>query len=698
MSLFNELKRRNVFKVGIAYVVVAWLILQVADIVFDAIGTPPWVMQTLLVTLVLGLAIAVFFAWAFELTPEGLKREKDVDRSQSITNQTGRKLDFAIIGLLVLALGYFVYESRFMERAGDNDTTVASTAPRSEPAPNAQAEPTPAIDAQSIAVLPFANRSQREDDLFFTDGIHDDLLTQLAKIGGLKVISRTSVMQYKDTQKPIPEIAQELRVGTILEGGVQRAGNRIRINAQLIDVTHDQHLWAETFDREMSVENIFEIQSEITRQIVAAVRGELTEEEQRDLGQLPTDNMAAYEAYLKAQVALHRPDYIVDNYIEAGHWARQAVDLDPGFAQAWAILVETNGQSIWMGQDSSPARFEAAREALENAERLGPGLAETVAARAEYQYRVEQDFQAAAQTYARALAMRPGDAELLFRLAVAKRRTPDVEGALEAMRRAIELDPNNARVPTLLVETLGNMARFEEAEPTARDLIFRAPDAQDARATLAAIEMYSGRITEARATLEQVLPNAGATYYFTLTELPYYEKDFEKAIATWNSALVQRAVNSRGFMGHDYAGRAWAWRLLGQHETAVSEARRGIDVLLALEPTGTNNDAFEMTTLAELYALAGDHEAALGASARAVALMPKEQDFLYGSYIAQARVGTLALAGDREQALAELEQVLNAPYRPDNLAIWNDPRWAFMKDDDRFRALVAPGDDMDLDL
>ncbi|NOR18695.1 MAG: adenylyl cyclase, partial [Xanthomonadales bacterium] len=293
MSLFAELKRRNVFRVGIAYMVVAWLVLQVADVVINNIGAPDWVFQAIMLVLGLGFPLVLIFAWAFEMTPEGLQKEKDVDRSQSITGKTGRKLDFTIIGVLIMVAAYFVWESRFQV----DEASTISSAPTVIPANAGNTN----FDDNSIAVLPFANRSNVDDDLFFTDGIHDDLLTQLAKISGLKVISRTSVMEYRETTKKIPEIARELGVSKILEGGVQRAGKRIRINAQLIDVATDQHLWAETFDREMTIENLFDIQSEITRQIVSAVKLELTETQQRSLARVPTNNLQAYENYLQAR-------------------------------------------------------------------------------------------------------------------------------------------------------------------------------------------------------------------------------------------------------------------------------------------------------------------------------------------------------------------------------------------------------------
>ena len=203
MTFVEELKRRNVIKVAVAYVVVAWLVMQFSDVILNNIEAPGWVFQVIMLVLGIGFALALFFAWAFEMTLDGIKREHEVDRSQSITQQTGRKLDFLIIGVMGVALVYFVWESRFSAPAGPPIVAPAEIS-----------------HENSIAVLPFANRSMQQEDQFFTDGLHDDLLTQLAKIGDLRVISRTSMMKYRDTEKSIPEIGAELGVSTILEGGI----------------------------------------------------------------------------------------------------------------------------------------------------------------------------------------------------------------------------------------------------------------------------------------------------------------------------------------------------------------------------------------------------------------------------------------------------------------------------------------------
>ncbi|HET6564683.1 MAG TPA: hypothetical protein VFG52_04655, partial [Xanthomonadales bacterium] len=257
MNFLEELKRRNVIRVGIAYVVGSWLLAQAADLVLDVMGAPGIILQSLVAILALGFIPVVIFAWAFEMTPEGIRKEKDVDRTQSITTHTAKKLDIATMALLVGAITLLAID-RFVPNNTTEPATVGGShaadpaSSREHGSPPQSAEDTaPITDQKSIAVLPFANRSNQDDDLYFTDGMHDDLLTQLAKIGNLTVISRTSVMEYRDTSKNLKQIGAELNVGTILEGGVQKVGNRVRINTQLIEVATDKHLWAETFDREL---------------------------------------------------------------------------------------------------------------------------------------------------------------------------------------------------------------------------------------------------------------------------------------------------------------------------------------------------------------------------------------------------------------------------------------------------------------
>ncbi len=360
MSLFNELKRRNVFRVGTAYVVVAWLLIQVVETVFPLFGFDDRPARMVVIMLAIGLIPTLIFSWAFELTPEGLKKEKDVDHSQSVLLDTGKKLDRMIMVVLAIALGYFAFDKFVLDPQRDAASLDVAT---EEAVEQAFAEAAAAVPGQSIAVLPFDNRSNREEDQFFTDGMHDEVLTRLARIATLKVISRTTVMRYRDTEKSIPEIAEELSVATILEGGVQRVGNQVRINMQLINAQTDEHLWAEIYDRELTAKNLFAIQSDISRAIARALRATLTSDEEQMLEQVPTENLAAYEAYVSARMKLD--SMAKEDMRQAVVQFTLATQLDPDFASAWAGLCLAN---LGLYKKSSDRQyFEAAEAACKQA-------------------------------------------------------------------------------------------------------------------------------------------------------------------------------------------------------------------------------------------------------------------------------------------------------------------------------------------
>ena len=685
MSFFAELKRRNVIKVAIAYTVLGWLAAQVAEFATENFGAPEWALKTFVVFLMLGLPFALIFAWAFEMTADGLKREKDVDRSHSITSKTGRKLDFTIIAVLVIVAGYFVWESRFQSEEANMNASTPNVTQSS-----ATEEVITETQNNSIAVLPFANRSRSEDDEFFSDGIHDDLLTQLAKISDLKVISRTSVMKYKGTQKTIPEIAEELGVSAILEGGIQRAGKRIRINAQLIDVSTDQHLWAETFDREMTVENIFDIQSEITRHIVQAVRGEMTEEEEFNLTKVPTNNLQAYEAYLQTLSLMNRADYSQDNYIGAEVWAKKAVELDPGFAQVWAMLVEIHAQAIWIGYDGSPERLAMARTALDNAIRYGPDLPETIAAKAEYQYRIEHNYKQSVETFKKALLALPGNSEITHSLAVAQRRAGFLEDAISNFEKTLLLDPGYSRSTTTMIETLIYMNEFERAASLIDTFILRYPDARDLGIFKVQIYMLQGKLESARLLLDSMTPWVSGSYELIVTWLPMLERDYEKTIAVQSLPEVSVMANNRGFIGYGDMYKAWAYRLDGDEGSALRYAKIAIEKLTSLTPTGSITDGFELNTLALAYAFVGENELALATSKNAMATTPEDKDSFEGVTASEVNAQVLALTGNRDEALAEIERLLNHPTGFGRWELYLDPRWDFFRDDERFNELIRP--------
>jgi len=314
-SFIQELMRRKVFRVAAAYLVVAWVLLQVVATVAPILDLPNWISRAALVLLALGFPVSIVLAWAFELTPDGIKR----DASQNPAGPGGnRKVELLIIGVLSFTVVYFAADKFVLT---DNEATATTEI------------------GKSVAVLVFDNLSGDTANDPFTLGIHDDLLTSISRIGSIKTISRTSVLQYRGTTKTIPEIARELGVATILEGGIQRSGNRVRINAQLIDASVDEHLWAETYDRELTAENIFAIQSEIATAIANALRATLTEDEQRRLVNVPTRNIAALETYFIGKRMLE--DRTKESLRAAVEYFETVIDLDPNFALAYSGLADT---------------------------------------------------------------------------------------------------------------------------------------------------------------------------------------------------------------------------------------------------------------------------------------------------------------------------------------------------------------------
>src|SRR5436189_4133070 len=320
-NFFAELKRRNVYKVAIAYAVIAWLLMQISTQVFPFLEIPNWAIRLVIMLIVIGFPIALVIAWAFELTPEGLKRTEDVDVSKSITRKTGRKLDFLIIGVLLLVISILIFQRLH---------------PNVSPAVSSSLE-------KSIAVLPFENFSEDKAFAFFADGVQDEILTDLAKIADLKVISRTSVTQYKNVStRNLPEIAQALKVAHVLEGSVQRSANRVRVSAQLIDARNDTHVWAEKYDRELA--DIFAIQSEIAQKIADQLQAKLSPTEKSAISERPTSDLAAYDLYLRAKELIYgvNPSPERENLFKMVQLLDQALARDPAFLLAHCLLARAH--------------------------------------------------------------------------------------------------------------------------------------------------------------------------------------------------------------------------------------------------------------------------------------------------------------------------------------------------------------------
>ena len=443
MSLFSELKRRNVFRVTIAYLIGTWLLLQVVDVVAPILALPPWVGKLVLFLLALGLIPTLLFSWAFEITPEGLKRESEIDRNASIAHQTARKLDFVTIGMVVLALAVFSLDRFLLPENADSSTAEehAVAASDSGSADSMETTISGMSKKASIAILPFANRSNRDEDQFFTDGIHDDVLMHLANIGSMKVISRTSVMRYRDTDTPIPEIANALGVKNVLEGSVQRAGKQVRITVQLIEAETDDHLWAASYDRELTAENLFAIQTEISREVAEALRLELTGAEKSRISRIPTKSLEAYQAFLLGRDNFRRRSAIVflDNAIE--HF-NIAIELEPDYAEAYSGLAAVYAVITGYQADPDPSAFDKSKVHAEKAIELNSELAEPYAVLGLYYRYLRPSNAALSEEYmVRAVEMAPNNATIHLWQGTTRMTMGYIERAHESLLTARELDP-----------------------------------------------------------------------------------------------------------------------------------------------------------------------------------------------------------------------------------------------------------------
>ena len=491
MSFIKELKRRNVFKVAIAYAVTVWILLQLTEVLTEILALPVWAPKLIFLILIVGFFPALILAWAFELTPDGVKLEKDVPAEESTTRKTGRKLDYAIIISLGLSLGYFIWESRFEQKTAEIESMPVA-APIDEvviedPLPP-PIYPVGEVDKNSIAVLPFANRSADAQDIYFTDGIHDDLLTQLSRIDAFSVISRTSVMEYRDTTKNLREIARELNVANVMEGSVQRAGERVRINVQLIDANTDEHLWADIYDRELTTGNLFEIQSEIAQAIAMALKATLTESELASVANAPTDNVAAYDLYLQARRFAENDS--ANNVQTAIELFKESLALDPNFKFAWVGLAEKHLTNYWV-YGGDPADRDLALEAIEQARRIDANFAELYLVEGIYWYWGHLDYERALYNLQKTIEMMPGNDVAYMWHGYVSRRAGKWEQAVESMQKSLKLNPRVHFNWHEYAFTLLYLHRYEEASIAVRKA--RALDQDN----------FWGKGTQARIALQE---------------------------------------------------------------------------------------------------------------------------------------------------------------------------------------------------
>ncbi len=450
MSFFRELKRRNVFRVAVAYGVVGWLLVEVASVLFETFEAPAWVMKVFATVIIMGFPLAMFFAWAYELTPDGLKKEKDVDRGQSITAQTGRKIDYIIIGLLSVAVVFFASTHQWLGESADDSDIVEIAA----------------SGVKSIAVLPFVNMSDDPGNEYFSDGIAEELLNVLVRVEGLRVASRTSSFSFKGKDISIPVIAKALNVDHVLEGSVRKAGNTVRITAQLIDVRTDSHLWSATYDREL--EDIFAIQDEISGHIVQALKIVLGAEDQQAIADArkATENVEAYELYLRGRYFWQRRGE--DNIRRAIGMFEQATALDPQFARAWSSLGAAHVTLPTYSDTPIAEQYPLAVSAAQKALTLDDSLAEAYAVLGDMA-RVDNEWSSAHAYYLRAIASEPKNSTAHLWYGEHLLSVGRIRDALEETLIAYRLDPLHPGTNTnlgqiyLWLDDAGNTLKYGEA-------------------------------------------------------------------------------------------------------------------------------------------------------------------------------------------------------------------------------------------
>src|SRR5256886_9418990 len=518
-NFFAELKRRNVYKVAVAYAIVGWLVVQIATQVFPFLEIPNWIVRLVIVLVAIGFPIALVIAWAFELTPEGLKRTEVADAAPAPRSRS-RAWVYVVLIAGTLSGGLF-FLGRF----------TAQTPRQSEAATGST------ISNKSIAVLPFDNLSRDPDNAYFASGIQDEIITRLAKIADLKVISRTSTQQYQSKPGNLSEIAKQLGVANILEGSVQKAADQVRVNVQLIEVASDSHLWADTYDRKLV--DIFVVESEVAKAIAESLQAKLTGGEQQALAAKPTNNSEAYDAYLRGLALDARVSSPDDDEKVVGFYER-SVQLDPTFALAWARLSRANSQVYFGGLDSTPARRDATERALNTAQKLQPNSPETLLAQAYYQYWVLRDYEIAKATFGRVRELLPGSSESPAALALIARRQGQWDKSVAYWEQTLAPDPRNTQWLGLAAQTYSMLRQFPAALKTYDRLLDIVPNDPDTVASEAKIYQAQGNLKQAGKSLADVNAQTPSFIAF-LTKMNqlFLGRQFDEAIRLIHSRVTE---------------------------------------------------------------------------------------------------------------------------------------------------------------
>jgi TolB-like protein/Tfp pilus assembly protein PilF len=677
MSFFSELKRRNVFRVSAAYLVVSWLLLQVIDTLVPILSLSDAFGRGMFLVLVIGFPVVLIVSWVFELTPEGIQTQSEADESGYKTSSS--KLNAVVISGLALALVFVVVDQYILEENPNQSFDVAV-----EPVTEQTVEQTTERNLRSIAALPFANESADEENAeFFANGMHDELLTYLTKINDLKVISRTSVMEYKDTIKNMRQIGDELGVATILEGRVQRAGNNVRINVQLIDTESDEHIWAEIYDRELTAENIFAIQSEMAFAIADALQATLSPAEVSLIEKVPTQNTLAYDFYLSGLDYFNRTEYEF-----AAQQFQRAVDSDPNLSLGWAMLSRSYSHTYWGSQQIvEQYRFQAL-EAVEKALMLDPELPEAHLAMGHYYYHGLRDYQQALEELAIARADMPGQIDAIEMQAFVNRRMGNWEEAADLANLVFELNPRAATTLSDLSLIFTWLKDYDKANIFLDKAIEILPDfginyGRKAKNLLA----QTGGLEAGFQVLASAPDDVG--YLSAFTEFYIKSRNFEQAINyIENSQNIGLGLPVEINLVMKTVIKAYVHGIAGNSELAASlynEAKPAFEQIIETIP----NSSFLLSMYGVALAGINEKDAALDIAQQALRLMPESIDILERKNIQNlVTIGIFIPIGEYELAIDTLDNYLATPGGDPIESILLQPTIDHIRNEPGFIALV----------
>ena len=671
-SFFSELRRRNVYKVAVAYAVVGWLVIQISSTVLPTFHAPEWVVQTLVVLVALGFPIALVLAWAFEATPEGIKRTEVADAMPAEPGRKKHAWIFVVIVGAALSVGLF-----FIGRYSGRNTASAA---RTETATGLS------IPQKSIAVLPFDNLSDDKSNAYFAEGIQDEILTRLSKIASLKVISRSSTQKYKSSPDNLRDVGAQLGVANLLEGSVQKIANAVHVNVQLIRAATDEHLWAESYNRKL--DDVFGVEGEVATAIADQLNAKLSGTEQKAVTDKPTQNTAAYDAYLRG-LSIEHNQYDYEAYQRAARAYVEAVELDPNFALAWARLAVLRSFLYSNAVDSNTNTAAAVKEAVDRATALAPEAGESWIAQGAYRYRVLRDFAGAVTAYKQAQIRLPNNSYLLQNLAFVQRRLGLWSEAETTFKKALELDPRDV---TLLHAMGGDfynyLRRFDDARSVLDRALEIAPDSESARASKAVVFQNQGRLDEAAQELAKIPANAMDDFVITARmNQAIYERQFDQAISLMEQKLTSvpagQPLDSMTEFALIQLGFCQQWT--GRDADARRSFSRAIE---AIKP---KPDAPALHGTSNFLALA---YAGLGEKAKA---LEQAQGSVkdYGTDGVKKPLAEITLAqiqahfGDDDAAIAALPHLLEAPAGLTTANLKLDPFWDPLRKDPRFQKLAT---------